>query len=210
MTWTAAAILAVAVVAAVAVGGTNPGMTRVELPEALASKFGAYCLGGAPPSMELRLADDSSPNNDKWVLFLEGGGWCYGATEEATIAACKGRARFHGEKEQDETPDYGGVMSSNSTTNPDFFNWNSAFLHYCDGTSFASSRSDPIESLDADNNTALMYMRGRNIFDADINFLQTEQGMEFATEIILTGGSAGGLAVFFNIDHLAEELVDPR
>lgn len=48
MTWTAAAILAVAVVAAVAVGGTNPGMTRVELPEALASKFGAILLGRGP------------------------------------------------------------------------------------------------------------------------------------------------------------------
>merc|ERR1711865_1073070 len=31
----------------------------------------------------------------------------------------------------------------------------------------------------------------------------TNHGMSKATELILSGGSAGGLAVFYNLDHLA-------
>jgi hypothetical protein len=48
-----------------------------------------------------------------------------------------------------------------------------------------------------------MWMRGRNNFDAVVSYLQTTLGMGNATEVILSGGSAGGLAVFYNLDHLA-------
>ena len=48
-----------------------------------------------------------------------------------------------------------------------------------------------------------MWMRGRNNFDGMISYLQTTLGMGNATEVILSGGSAGGLGVFYNLDHLA-------
>merc|ERR1712227_415074 len=51
-----------------------------------------------------------------------------------------------------------------------------------------------------------MWMRGRPSFDAVIHDLRARNGMANATEIILSGGSAGGLAVFFNLDHLASLL----
>jgi hypothetical protein len=54
-------------------------------------------------------------------------------------------------------------------------------------------------------------MRGRANFDALIDTLQSVHGMASATEIVLSGGSAGGLAVFYNLDHLADsDLVAPH
>jgi hypothetical protein len=44
---------------------------------------------------------------------------------------------------------------------------------------------------------------GRNNFNAVIGYLMSTVGMGNATEVILSGGSAGGLAVFYNLDHLA-------
>ena len=46
-------------------------------------------------------------------------------------------------------------------------------------------------------------MRGRPSFDAIIQDLGDRFGFTTATEVILSGGSAGGLAVFYNLDHLA-------
>ena len=47
------------------------------LPKATADKHGAKCLNGNAPTMEIRLNSSST----KWILFLEGGGWCYGGTQ---------------------------------------------------------------------------------------------------------------------------------
>eukprot|EP01079_Euglenida_sp_SAG-EU17-18_P008029 gene8029-1435_t len=67
-----------------------PPMVPITVPEATCEKFGARCLGGDAPSYQIR----RNASSNKWVLYLEGGGWCYGATEQATIASCAGRAGF--------------------------------------------------------------------------------------------------------------------
>ena len=215
---------------AITVSFSPPGLTRRTLPDSIASEFGAFCLNGLPPSMDIRLAAENSPDKDKWIIYLEGGGWCYGPDADSTITNCLGRAGFattggiiKGEEDGDgevpdyggieedgdgDVPDYGGILSSNSTVNPDFYRWNVAFMHYCDGASFAGSRTEAIPATTKDGNPAEMFLRGRNVFDGLVSDLQTTQGMDKATEIILSGGSAGGLAVFYNLDHLAEDLVD--
>ena len=33
----------------------------------------------------------------------------------------------------------GGLLSDDQTANPDFYNWNLAFVKYCDGASFAGN-----------------------------------------------------------------------
>ena len=147
-------------------------------------------------------------HSTQWILFLEGGGWCYGPNATLTIASCAHRAGDlppsgqHGIAGGGQ--DYGGILGADPVRNPDFYTWNAAFLHYCDGASFGSSRPDPITVKDRQGRPALMWMRGRNNFDALIADLQERQGMSAASEIILSGGSAGGLAVFYNLDHLAE------
>jgi hypothetical protein len=188
-----------------------PGMDSRTVPQPTADKHGAKCLNGDAPTVEMRLNKSST----QWVLFLEGGGWCYGASANATIASCAGRGGFVpgidavvGESSASEaaarrqTPDYGGVMGSSPETNPDFHTWNAVFIHYCDGASMGSSRTDPIAVKDKKGKPAQLWMRGRNNFNAVIDDLLTTQGLDKATEVILSGGSAGGLAVFYNLDHL--------
>ena len=164
-------------------------------------------LNGDAPIYDLRLSPVGSTS---WLLFLEGGGWCYGATQAATIASCAQRAGFlppdgdappladeaPPDRARAGTPDYGGVLSADCSINPTFCEWNHAFLHYRDGSSFGSNRPDPID-VRFGNGTrgAKMWLRGRPSFDAVIDDLRTRHGMDEGTEIILSGGSAGGLAV---------------
>ena len=200
----------------------------ISLPQAVADKFGAKCLNGAPPTYEL----SRNYSSTKWILFLEGGGWCQGDSVNATRTSCAGRGGFVWPKPSvsgagaaaastaDAQPrpslsarygsgaDIGGVMSSNATTNPDFHTWNKVFMHYCDGASFGSNRHDPVDVFTHDGKPAQMWMRGRANFDGLISYIQTTIGMGAAntTDVILSGGSAGGLAVFYNLDHLATML----
>eukprot|EP00656_Telonema_subtile_P033329 TRINITY_DN3688_c0_g1_i3.p1 TRINITY_DN3688_c0_g1~~TRINITY_DN3688_c0_g1_i3.p1 ORF type:complete len:352 (+),score=59.59 TRINITY_DN3688_c0_g1_i3:140-1195(+) len=191
---------------------TTTGMVSYSVPQATADAFGAKQLNGDAPIYELRRNSSSS----KWVLFLEGGGWCFGNTTAATIASCASRAGFKpitaGTHELDtqpvtDTPDYGGVLGSDCSTNPGFCEWNAVFLHYRDGASFGSNRTDPIAVNFANGSSgAELWMRGRPSFDALVHDLQHSHGMAQATEVILSGGSAGGLAVLYNLDHLADLL----
>jgi hypothetical protein len=196
-----------------------PPMEPTSVPQDVADRFGAKQLNGDPPIYDVRLSRSGSSS---WLLFLEGGGWCFGPTQATTIASCAARAGFlppsdtpltHSSPLLDmavhraNTADYGGILSANCTTNPKFCGWNHAFLHYRDGASFGSNRSEPI-AVRFKNGTegALLWMRGRPSFDAMIHDLRTRHGMADATEVILSGGSAGGLAVYYNLDHLAELL----
>jgi len=184
------------------------------LPQSVADKFGAKCLDGSPPTYQIT----RNASSDGWVLFLEGGGWCYGATANETLQSCadrggmiwppkaKASANNNNKKQQEYKTDgdIGGIMSQNCTLNPHFCSWNKVFLHYCDGASFGGGRVEPIATTAKKGGApGQMWMRGRNNFNALISYLQTDLGMGDATEVILSGGSAGALAVFYNLDHLA-------
>lgn len=198
-----------------------------QLPQDFADAFGAKCLNGDPPSYEL----SRNASETRWVLFLEGGGWCYGATPNDTKKSCAGRAGFVwppssslsaasatvrvrvGTTEAGNevgtmragagNADIGGVMSQDASLNPDFYTWNKVFIHYCDGASFGGAASDPVAVSTRQGQPGSMWLRGRAVFDAMISYLQLNLGMGNATEVILSGGSAGGLAVFYNLDHLS-------
>ena len=102
-----------------------PGMQSRTVPQATADRHGAKCLNGAAPTVEIRLNASST----KWILFLEGGGWCYGSSANDTIKSCAGRGGFVPSSEEPSTlgsaahpvADYGGVMGSSPDTNPDFY-----------------------------------------------------------------------------------------
>ena len=181
------------------------GWFTASVPQTTADEHGAKCLGGGSPAYNFRLSDSNSSNSDKWVLFLEGGGWCFGTDFNSTVASCRGRASFAQHALAGTAVDlYGGILSSNATTNPDFHDWNAVFIRYCDGASFGGARIDSIPG-DA-SHTGEIWLRGRSVFTAVIADLGASRGMTAPAEVILSGGSAGGLAVLFNLDHLRELL----
>ena len=64
----------------------------------------------------------------RWVIFIEGGGWCF------TLQDCAGRAKSGGGSSngiQNTSRSFGGILSPNSTVNPRFYNYSFVFIHYC-------------------------------------------------------------------------------
>eukprot|EP00966_Prymnesium_polylepis_P037475 870060-Prymnesium_polylepis.1 len=95
-----------------------------------------------------------------------------------------------------------GPLSSNSETNPDFHDYSHVYIKYCDGASFAG---------DAEMRTqgTTLHLRGRRILEATLAALKrTEYGLGASenTHVLLTGCSAGGLAVFLNADRVRAAL----
>ena len=77
-------------------------------------------------------------------------------------------------------------------------------LAYCDGGSFSGDATAPLSwpSPKGPGNTTL-YFRGRRVLQHLLQVLLTEFGMGSAEEVLLAGGSAGGLAVFLQADFVA-------
>ena len=72
----------------------------------------------------------------KWIVHLEGGGWCYNEDE------CVERSKtvLGSSKEWKPSLEFAlGFLSDNKELNPDFYDWNLAFVNYCDGASFVGN-----------------------------------------------------------------------
>jgi O-palmitoleoyl-L-serine hydrolase len=156
---------------------------------------------------------------------LEGGGWCFATTAEGTVANCAGRAMGGGGSSNGmaATMNVSGLLSSDPNINPHFSNWSLVFIHYCDGTSFSGNATLPVTVPPGDRaalesasyewhssfarltNSApqTIYFRGRANLRAAWSYLDSELGMSQATEIILTGGSAGATAAYLALDAVA-------
>ena len=71
---------------------------------------------------------------DKWIVHLMGGGWCY---DEAECVYRSGTLLGSSKGWPPVLNFAGGIVSTNMTVNPKFYNWNFVYLIYCDGASFA-------------------------------------------------------------------------
>lgn len=115
---------------------------------------GAVCLDGTPPGYYFRKGElnyckymhsaDYMRNTlifivgmddgaDKWIVYFQGGGWCY--DEELCLE--RSRGELGSSKSWPSIMQADGIMSSDKDVNPDFYQWNVAYLKYCDGASFA-------------------------------------------------------------------------
>ena len=53
-----------------------------------------------------------------------------------------------------------------------------------------------------------VWFRGKRVLDAVLDFLRTDYNLGAATEVLLSGGSAGGLACFLHADHVRAQFAD--
>ena len=92
-------------------------------------------------------------------------------------------------------------MSSDESINPKMYNWNKIFVAYCDGASFSGSntRAVTVPSFNGE-----VYFSGRFILTALYETLLSKFHMDEASDVIVSGSSAGGLTVFLHIDYIAE------
>lgn len=98
-------------------------------------------------------------------------------------------------------------MSDSCEINPDFCNFHRVYMKYCDGDSFAGDRDEAVVVQGKP-----LYFRGHRILKAVLQTLTAKYGLGSATEVLLTGCSAGGLSTFLHADdvHARVAAVAPR
>jgi len=82
------------------------------------------------------------------------------------------------------------------------YNWNVVYLHYCDGNSFSGSNSTSTSYIFKDE-TYELHWRGKHILEGAIEDLLDNKGLNNATDIVISGSSAGGLATYMHCDKWA-------
>jgi len=92
-------------------------------------------------------------------------------------------------------------MSSDCSVNPDFCNANRVHMLYCDGNSFSGNRDSPVVV-----NGKPLYFRGKKIMDAVLQTLIRDHGLKSATDVLLTGCSAGGLSTYLHADYVHSQV----
>ncbi|XP_041026786.1 pectin acetylesterase 5-like [Juglans microcarpa x Juglans regia] len=154
---------------------------------------GALCLDGSSPGYHFQKGFGSGSNN--WLLHIEGGGWCN------TIASCSLRklTPLGSSKYMERRVSFSGILSPDSSQNPDFFSWNKVKIRYCDGASFAGHPKSELK------NGTKLFFRGKLIWDALMDELLS-LGLSSAKQALLSGCSAGGLATLIHCDDFRQLL----
>eukprot|EP00730_Choanoeca_flexa_P014122 TRINITY_DN6056_c0_g1_i2.p1 TRINITY_DN6056_c0_g1~~TRINITY_DN6056_c0_g1_i2.p1 ORF type:complete len:397 (+),score=90.97 TRINITY_DN6056_c0_g1_i2:2-1192(+) len=165
----------------------------------ITAKHQAACLDGSNPGYYFAPAN-SSAMNQTWVLYFKGGGWCYD-TPNCALRAKEELGTTTGIADTFQFPE--GPYSDDPTLNPDLAGANRVMLWYCDGASFTGSMAGPVRY-----NTTTLHFRGKHNMDAIIEELLTSRGLAQATSVLVSGGSAGGLAAFLHGDYIKTLLPD--
>jgi len=191
----AAAFLAAA--ASVATVDDSGGANLVKL--SLDDYPDAQCLDGTPGAFYFQAATEPS-RDTVWEIYFQGGGWCYDEED------CLNRAQNSALGTSDgaaATYVAGGLLSDSCSVNPSFCNVNKVFMHYCDGNSFTGDLDGSLTIDGVD-----VFFRGKRILDAVLDVLtgSTEYGLSAATDVLLTGCSAGGLAAYLHADYIGDYL----
>eukprot|EP00268_Persea_americana_P026610 TRINITY_DN2606_c0_g2_i1.p1 TRINITY_DN2606_c0_g2~~TRINITY_DN2606_c0_g2_i1.p1 ORF type:complete len:460 (+),score=56.38 TRINITY_DN2606_c0_g2_i1:93-1382(+) len=158
-----------------------------------AKNRGAVCLDGSSPGYHLQKGFGSGSNN--WLLHIEGGGWC------KSVLSCSSRktTRLGSSNYMEHQVPFSGIFSHELSQNPDFYNWNKVKIRYCDGGSFSgNSEYKP-------QNGTILFFRGRLIWQAIMDELLS-LGLVNASQALLTGCSAGGLATLIHCDDFQARL----
>lgn len=82
------------------------------------------------------------------------------------------------------------------------YNWNKVFLGYCDGASFSGDVREPVTY----SNTSQLHFKGSYILEAVYSILLDNFNMSSASDVVVSGSSAGGLSVYLHLDHIAEKI----
>lgn len=201
----ARSLLAVALLAAeagvafgAAAGETGTMMDRVLLESSKA-------LDGSP-ALYYGARNTSS---SKYVVWLQGGGICQGLSD------CKGRANSALGSSKSFPPTFQigqSMMQSDCKVNPGFCEWNRVYVPYVSGDIWQGTAAGPLNPFmpmgaDPPEDAAWTgYFQGHSILAEVGESLKQSYGLTDATEVILTGCSAGGVGTILNCDFVTAAL----
>jgi hypothetical protein len=158
---------------------------------------GAVCNDGSPAGFYYTLGSGSGV--DTWVIHQQGGWQCW------DTASCQERllwANFYtSSRFNAPTITFDGILSTNGSLNPTFFNANLVYIPYCSSDTFSGNR-DPNGTIGIDG----WYFKGKPIINAVAEDLVGMGMNNSKTQILFTGCSAGGNAVYVNVDYFRSVL----
>lgn len=150
----------------------------------------AYCLDGSGP-LYYHVPGESS---SKWYIHFESGGWC------SSFQDCYDRSLSYLGSTLQDPPTMNidvSYFSATLSSNPLMYNWNKVFIRYCDGGSFTG------DSYAFYNNRKLFF-KGKKIKEEVFRDLLEQRGMKMASDIVVSGCSAGGLASIIHGDYVSD------
>ena len=149
------------------------------------------CLDGSPYGL---YHVKSRRNSTKWTIYLEGGGWC----SDEVLCLARANSSLGSSRLFPPTHACSCMNTVNGTgLDPDC---NCVYLPYGDGGSFAGYRRMPWPV--PGTKSAGLWFRGIKNLDAGVQWA-LDNGMSDATELVVTGISAGGLSAFLHADRIA-------
>ena len=86
-------------------------------------------------------------------------------------------------------------LSNDPSQNPLMAQWNHVLVKYCDGASYAG---DAIHSY----NGQQLFFKGKYNRDETIKAMLLQHGMKYASDVAISGCSAGGLGIYLGIDQM--------
>lgn len=146
--------------------------------------------------------------NTSFLIHTQGGGWCVSDDDCANRAKTplgSSSAWGAGGCPDANSPvcyaDGGanGMLSDDPTSNPNLYAFTKVFVNYCDGSSYASDVQSPVTV-----GSQTIYYRGSYILDAVYKELYLKHGLDSARSVIVSGCSAGGLAVYAHVDRICD------
>lgn len=155
---------------------------------------GAVCLDGSSPAYYYRKG--RGPGRKAWHLHFEGGGWCVNALD----CLFRSQSDSGSSLKYAKTDSYRGIFNSKPEINPDFYNWNIAYIKYCDGGSFTGNMDKALLIQGK-----YIYFRGARIVAAVLADL-AEKGLKNATRVLVGGDSAGGQAALYHCDRIRQSM----
>lgn len=154
---------------------------------------GARCLDGTNAGYYFR-PNKSTKNPNAWVFYLQGGGLCVEPIDcYKRKKSGLGSSSYWGQTVNQPN----GVLSNDPNLNP-FYDFNHVYIRYCSGDTHTGTDG---------NGTSLLgfTFAGHLILEAVVRHLKATTEIASAPQMLISGGSAGGIGVFNNLDWFASQ-----
>lgn len=162
----------------------------------------AKCLDGSPAGYYAQQTASVEDKN-KWVLYLNGGGEC--DNEESCLSqtgSALGSSKYF-YNESDTSSWY--LASDYCPYNPTLCTWNHVMDPYCSQDLHSGQRTA------ASEDTFGLYFSGHHILVSTLDEMDLPPyNLKDATDIVVSGVSAGGIGVWMNLDYIANRYPDAR
>ena len=167
------------------------------LPNPEDSKFpGGYCQDGSRAGYFIR---EGKAESKDFVIYLAGGGGCNSKEDcDARSPRKRGNSTWDAAYQKK-----GGFLDADCTANPTFCDATAVHIPYC--------TSDTHRGNNTEINEWGYYFDGHANFAFIVEELIEKYGLgETGVNVMLTGGSAGGIGAIYNVDWLANRLNAPE